>query len=413
MDPFEVVDRTESYGGDTPPGDPLCASNGECAWTVPPPWTGAEVALNAGVKTDYVSETTYRYGGVAKVESRDCDNQPFVLQSVADVAKGSGQPLSMTDASGLTTFYDCDALGRVITVTPPAQMTPVTYGFFSRTGGAPANKLTITRSGGAGSEFLFDDLGRITSKKQDTAAGQAVTMYAYTATGKLSTETLPAGQPRVITHQYDVLEREIKRIGADSKETEFIYFGERGSQTRTHGVSAPNSTTITANLSTGLDSFGRLRLANDDILRAVYEFDVLSNLTTATLNKAGGGGGTQKREFAYDGRGVMTSETNPELHDAQGQVKIKYTADSRGHVLSRRYVWEGGTPSAGLDLSAFDLQNVTTGPKGSPGCGAREAPGRDWNCFRSRSISITTTRPQPPASAISCRAWSGTITSTI
>ncbi len=241
-------------------------------------------------------------------------------------------------------------MGRVTTVTPPAQMTPVTFGFFSRTGLGSDNKLTVTRGEGPSqtiTEYFFDHLGRMTSQMVDTAAGRAETTYAYTADGKLAAETLPGGlpgQPRTIKHDYDVLERETKRTGADSKETEYIYFAARGTQTKTKGVSGANGTTLTANLTTALDSFGRLRLANDDIARAVYEYDVLSNLTKATLNTVGGGGGTQKREFNYDGRGFVLSESNPELHDSLGQVKIKYTADSRGHVLTRRYVWEGGTP---------------------------------------------------------------------
>ncbi len=72
-DAFEVVERTESYGGDAPPGDSLCVSGAECAWTVPPPWSGADVSLASGVKTDYISETTYRFGA-------DCQNRISSLQ---------------------------------------------------------------------------------------------------------------------------------------------------------------------------------------------------------------------------------------------------------------------------------------------------------------------------------------------
>ncbi len=89
-------------------------------------------------------------------------------------------------------------------------------------------------------------------------------------------------------------------------------------------------------------------------MRALYDYDVLSNLTKIALNKVGGGA-QQKRELDYDGRGTLVNEINPELHAPQGQVKVRYTADSRGHILSRKYAWEGGTPSPDLSLSAFDL----------------------------------------------------------
>ena len=257
-------------------------------------------------------------------------------------------------------------MGRVTTVTPPAQMTPVTFGFFSRTGLGSDNKLTVTRGEGPSqtiTEYFFDHLGRMTSQMVDTAAGRAETTYAYTADGKLAAETLPGGlpgQPRTIKHDYDVLERE--------DETHWRRFERNGVHLLCRPWNADEnkgrfgrqrSDVYGGNLTTALDSFGRLRLANDDIARAVYEYDVLSNSTKATLNTVGGGGGTQKREFNYDGRGFVLSESNPELHDSLGQVKIKYTADSRGHVLTRRYVWEGGTPpSPSLNMSAYDLEDV-------------------------------------------------------
>ncbi|HEY2324138.1 MAG TPA: RHS repeat domain-containing protein, partial [Thermoanaerobaculia bacterium] len=168
--PYEVTVREDSYGGD---GGGLCASaSGECAWS------GGQLVAGSAT-ADYSSETASRYGGVASTLYRGCGNAPYVHVSSAAIEHGAGLPTSVTDASGLTSNYTYDSLGRVTLVTPPGAATPQAYGYQSKTGTGGMNSLLITRSGGASSTYVYDYLGRLLTTTQDTPAGPATSSISY------------------------------------------------------------------------------------------------------------------------------------------------------------------------------------------------------------------------------------------
>ncbi|MBV8516068.1 MAG: RHS repeat-associated core domain-containing protein [Acidobacteria bacterium] len=346
---YEVVTREENYGGD---GGGLCtAASGECAWS------GNQISPGQNVTSDYAIETTMRYGSVASTEYRGCGAGTYVQTSSADIEHGAGLPSSMTDASGLTTGYTYDALGRVKTVTPPGVATPQTFGYKSKTGTGGINQLSVSRAGGPSSYFTYDYLGRLTSTLRDTPAGQAETILSYTPTGKVFEETLPQAV-RTNKHFYDVFDREKSVREADGHTTDTSYVGGRGTVTLMHDIAlapeyAGNGNPHDVQMSHDLDSFGRLFRVNDGAVRAEYSYDALSHLTVATLTTIDTGD-TQTRRMDYDGRGFLTSETDPEMRSPSGQVLVKSQYDARGHATAVDYAWLGG----GTTLPSLNQWNL-------------------------------------------------------
>ncbi|HEX3582545.1 MAG TPA: hypothetical protein VH087_12335, partial [Thermoanaerobaculia bacterium] len=334
--PYEVTVREDSYGGD---GGGLCTStSGECAWS------GGQLVLGSAT-ADYSSETTSQYGGVVSSVYRGCNDAPYVHSSSAAIEHGAGLPSSVTDASGLTTGYTYDTLGRVTLVTPPGAATPQAYAYQSKTGIGAMNSLAITRSGGPSTTYVYDYLGRLLMTTQDTPAGPATSAITYTPTGKVLDQTPPLAV-RSNHHSYDVFDRETSVRGADSHITDTSYVGGRGTLTLMHDV-ATNTANHDVQISHDLDSFGRLFRANDGLLKAEYDYDALSNLTVVTLTDIAKGD-TQTRRIDHDGRGFVNSETNPEMHGSGGQVIVKNVYDARGHVTSRDFAWSGGADASAL-----------------------------------------------------------------
>jgi RHS repeat-associated protein len=347
----ETIVREEYYGGDF--------GGLGTEWTI----TGGMVEIPATAERDYTIDTTYRHGAVARVEYKGCDVNTLFLESMsASIGAGSGLPDSLKESNGLTSTYTYDALGRIKKVIPPGG-TEQTYDYLSRTGAGGANRLTISRTGGNTRVYDYDAMGRLAHETHSVPTGTtaltATTTFTYTPTGELDTESLPFGGS--IKHKYDVLGRENYVKGADGFESDVKFFGARETLRTIHGVALADG--VDAHLTSKLDSFGRVVEISDDVTHADYTYDVLSNLTSAGLKKAGGGP-VQYRTFEYDGRGVLVRATHPELNNGSRQVDVQSFYDARGHVIRTDFVWkDGGTlPSlSGWRLSTtFDRAERVT-----------------------------------------------------
>lgn len=326
-----VVSRAEYYGGD---GGNL----GE--WQL----SGDSVAIPPSATREYTIDTTFRYGGVAKIEYKTCDNNETYLQTESSlIERGMGLPLSITDSAGLTTSYAYDILGRVLNVTPPGTLAPETYTYKSKTGTAGMNSIAISRADTSVS-YVYDGLGRLISESRSMPSGVATTAYTYTTTGKIFQQFLPMGN-RHSEFRYDIFDREKKIIGADNKVTDVVYNGVRSAVRMIDDV-AVSGVSDTAQLTSDFDSFGRLWLATDNATRAIYKYDAASNLILATLNPTGDGDKRQHRRFHYDGRGVLTTVTHPELRDAgtNVQVVLNSTYDAMGNVTGTDLAAQGASP---------------------------------------------------------------------
>jgi RHS repeat-associated protein len=346
---YAVTTREENYGGD---GGGLCtAATGECAWS------GGQVGLGPNVTSDYAIETTMRYGSAESTAYRGCGTGTYVQASSAEIEHGAGLPTSMTDSAGLASTYTYDALGRVKIVTPPGAATPQTFDYKTRSGAGNINQLSIMRAGGPSTYLTYDYLGRLTSSMHDTPAGPAETTITYTATGKVQEQTPPLAV-RSNKYTYDVFDREKSVRRADGHITDTTYAGGRGTVTLMHDIelapgNAGNGNPHDVQMSHDLDSFGRLFRANDGAVRAEYGYDALSSLTLVTLtttenNPITHQPDTQTRRFDHDGRGLLMSETHPEIRGSGGQVLIKNQYDARGHVTAMDRVWSGGGAAGAL-----------------------------------------------------------------
>lgn len=327
-----TIVREDFYGGD---------GGGLTPWSV----AGNTIAIPQGAPRDYSIRRRYTFGALSGTEHVKCNGVDTLVGSYsAQLLPGSGSPSSAMGATGLTTAYEYDTAGRVKKVTPPGGLVPQTYTYRVRTApGDSTNELKLERGDGASVAYEFDDLGRLTKESRPMPAGTTPNMasstYEYTLTGKISGQSVPMGS-RKIRFKYDIFDREIQRNGVDNAEVTTYYEGERLRQTTTKGAGETN-----AKISMQLDTFGRVIEVSDEVLHGNYTYDVQGNLIVVSLNPLGESSNTQIRTFTYDGRGVMTGAKHPELRQpgtGGAQVLVKQTIDSRGHVRTTDYQWEGG-----------------------------------------------------------------------
>jgi len=282
----------------------------------------------------------------------------------------TGLVATSRDTSGLTTSYTYDALGRLTRVTPPTGLAQTNY-LYSRymppgsENPGPA-KVAIRRKNGnevlAGEQYIFDGLGRVVNEQRDLPQGTVERDTTWTDRGEMdSRETWhPKGagaQGTTLYSGYDPFGRPGQITLPDGYQVTLGYIGERSRTTtvsigETLGASHAVSTTDESTEEI-YDRFGRLREVRepDDgsgTPKTRYAYDVLGNLTKVSQN-VGSAVTTQTRQFLYDGRGFLTSESHPELGTTvryssfdplgnpgrieRGGWDLRYTYDAAGRLL--------------------------------------------------------------------------------
>ncbi|MDP9194457.1 MAG: hypothetical protein M3P06_22385, partial [Acidobacteriota bacterium] len=284
-----------------------------------------------------------------------------------DINPNTGLPAKTTDPSGLETFLEYDAFGRLIWSKPDG----VAFTEFVYTAPSVSNHASVTiqqRDGSMTGTVLsraaveFDDFGRVSQEKRlmpNNADSTRETVYNDRGLVASSTEWGSSGKT---SYLYDALGRVTKVIAPDNKETTIAYTGQKSV---THTASVATSTTgeTPVTKTETRDDLGRLVEVTEGGQPATYGYDLGDRLTSVTMTDAGT---TQTRTFAYDGRGFLTSETHPE----SGTTSYKY--DGRGRVIEKvtskpatikfeydaaerlKRVLEGTTE---LKFFAFDRQN--------------------------------------------------------
>ncbi|MGV8040543.1 MAG: RHS repeat domain-containing protein [Thermoanaerobaculaceae bacterium] len=272
----------------------------------------------------------------------------------------TGRVSSARDMAGLQVDYAYDISGRLESE-KPAQEAWTRYKY------SPANELpvwaevltcsktdTACATPLAAERFVYDGFGRIVSTKKVAANGSYAAgpwderQTTYDQMGRKSSEsvwfvsgTAPPGWTRYV---YDRFGRttEIQQpdfVQGSKKHTLFDYEGVRR-VTRTQYVwgNDPEHPGQQADLEAKTvetyDALGRLvkveemSAGDTSQVPTTYTYDVAGHLTSVALNDL------QTRQFSYDGRGFLTSETIPEKTDP-----IHYAAyDAMGHL---RRKWEG------------------------------------------------------------------------
>ncbi len=342
----------------------------------------------------YTIETLLHFGAAERERYLDSGAVFSQIQS-STIDRNTGLPLSYADASGAKTFFVYDALGRPTKVTPPAsteaptidppsvlKSTPQIYSYRLATAGRIGNEcstsypadcqrpsnatgsvrdctgtLNISRVNGGEMSYSYDLFGR-PALTEESLPGSATkkTQTFYSVTGLSLREFISnpvGGALNVATrHLYDAQNREVKTIQPDNRTVEYQYQGTR-STTKVYKVGNSAVNALPAEIR---DGFGRLRRANDTIVRADYTYDAQDHLVRTDLVA---GDTTQSRFWTYDGRGFLVSQTQPEL----GPGTIKHTRyDALGHARDLSY------PSkAEFNLAySFDLAGRLTSVLSTP-----------------------------------------------
>jgi YD repeat-containing protein len=242
------------------------------------------------------------------------------------------------DVSGRLTTYVYDRIGRLSSVAPPGE-SPTNYTYTRASGTLPASVKAITGTGTTRMEqtWEFDAFGRISIEKRlmpDSTLSGIKTTYDHAGRRKSVSEqetvSGAAFNPVNVTtfSGYDPFGRVGSVVAPDGKVTTFTYSGERLT-TRTFTVAKPLETSVS--VMEERDRAGRLiKVIEDSGASAAttdYGYDVGSHLASVTMR--GGGGAVQTRQFNYDRRGLLTSETHPE----SGVTSYEY--DASGSVVTR------------------------------------------------------------------------------
>lgn len=336
-----------SYGGDATPLQPttkpaLCDFvNATAATDKPRP---------LGYRTDH----TYSYGVLTTSTAMNTDGTPMPFKLLdLDIDPHSGLAQTVRDTAGVATTYQYDASRRLTTVSPPG-MAAITYAYTAATPTTRA-KVAITQNSTTGSikgEVHFDSMGRPTVEKKtvDSSTLRSRTTL-YNAMGWRTSVSEWGSSSGTTFSNFDAFGRPGTIQAADGTTTTISYAGTR-EMVRLRSYRSPTGI-VTTTVTERSDPFGRLVEVAEHagptsttspagaLVTTKYGYDVVDRLTGVDITPASGT--VQSRRFVYDGRGLMTEETHPEVSSA-----VRYVYDSRGHATDRTL----------LTASAFDLKYV-------------------------------------------------------
>jgi RHS repeat-associated protein len=335
----------------------------------------------ATVKDPKISSTTsYTYNGLGDLTqqvSPDTGTTAFTYDAAGNVA-------TQTDARSVVTTYTYDTLNRVTaaTITSGATDGTVTYEYDNTTtGGSYAKgKLTKITDPSGTTSYVYDALGRVTSKAQVTNATPAnktfTVGYSYSS-GRQTGITYPSG--RAIAYTFDS-KGQIASMTVDGSTTilsSAAYFpfgspkswtwGNGQAMTRTFDLDGRiNSVTLGPNTGTyadlsqvfGYDSLNRMTTANLAAGQTQsFTYDANSNRTNATINaasttytypstnhKLSSLSGATTRSFTYDNAGNVTaSESITYVYDGRGRMKSAGATNYLVNGLGQRVKKSGGS----------------------------------------------------------------------
>lgn len=220
--------------------------------------------------------------------------------------------------SGIETWYDRDAAGRVTTITGPFQAPSRGCAALSDTCAFPATTAAAAPAGAPTEQFTYRRDGRLTSYTDQNSQTWTYTETLLAGGGSRETETNPDGDTQVAV--YDSAGRlATTAVGDDT-------VGEKATTTYNYG------------------SMGRLASVVDPTgVRTRYRYDADSNLTqvldehdnntTTTYDRLGRATSVKDAKgntssFAYNAIGLLTRSV-----DRRGSETV-HTYDSLGHLLT-------------------------------------------------------------------------------
>jgi RHS repeat-associated protein len=208
------------------------------------------------------------------------------------MSRGSGRPLSTTDAAGTVTSYKYDANGNRLTETRAGVTTSYQYD-------ASGRPTQVTYADGTSTRTMLNAVGK---PAQTVDQLGRTTAYAYDDQGQLVSTTYPDGTTTATT--YDANGRRAASTDRAGRTTRFAYDALGRLTKTTHpGGSARSST---------YEEVGRVLASIDELGRATtYAYDALGRRSSVT-DAAG-----NRTSFTYDAAGNQLAVTDSLGHSVQ------------------------------------------------------------------------------------------------
>jgi len=165
---------------------------------------------------------TFGYDSLKRLTSAtnpEIGTSPGVMIPVTYTYDSNGNLETKTDARGIITTFEYDALNRLKTKVYSDSTPAVTYTYDTLTNGK-GRLASVSNSVSATSYSGYDAMGRPTGSTQTTDGVAYNFSYAYNLAGGLTTETYPSG--RMVTTDYDSAGR---TAGVKNSATALYYAG--------------------------------------------------------------------------------------------------------------------------------------------------------------------------------------------
>ncbi len=312
--------------------------------------TGALCTFGLPATDQFRLDHTYQNGSLATSRWVDGAGTALSFTSVQrTIDLRTGMVASSTDAAGLTTDYEYDAMGRLTWSKPASGHGGWTESVYTRATGATALATLQIRRRGNGSKTAavlaeslarFDGFGRLWREEELMPAGVwAVRETLYNALGwRASVSEIQTGNPNRRSEflNYDPFGRPgiIRPADGSGHDVTLTYAGARSitstfkvGTTFNAGTGNVDKTTVTT--IGEFDRQGRTWKVtepggpNGELVTTRYEYDVGSRLSRVCALPVSGVCG-QERIFTYDRRGFLTSERLPEK-GAAGNGTVSYS----------------------------------------------------------------------------------------
>jgi RHS repeat-associated protein len=333
--------------------------------------------------------TTSYYQGAAEL-------LPKVLDRTIDP---SGFTASERDSAGLETTFTYEPSGRLKQVSPPGG-SPVTYAWTGAvTGLGPIGYLPATLTterGDVKTIYQYDSLGHLWRELHKVPTGDGESFWSLHQTdfdvlGRKQRDStferiadpvndLGFTPSHAVAYSYSPLGYVTEIAQPDG--TSVTFSRTRLSQiSKSAPFAASAAVTKTAITTETLNPLQRLTAVSQSIAlepgsaTTTYGYDAAGHLSAVAMTRDGI---TQNRAFAYDGRGVLGSETHPEK-GVSGNGTTSYSYDSRGHVVRQTE----GVPDGLFDLKfSYDgTERLTTVTEPDPSSTASPKVRRDLKTF--------------------------------
>ncbi len=218
--------------------------------------------------------TSYTYNAFGDIVGEDSPERGSVSYTVDK----AGNVTSMTDARGVVTNYDYDAINRLTDVEYPSDATldvALTYDLTSGCGTGKGQLCFVSDSGGT-TTYKYDVLGRLTDVSEARGALTFDTAYSYDIGGFLSGITLPSGREITYTSNSN---GQVSGISAEVNSTPttiassitYLPYGPLS------GLTYGNSLTLTA--AYDQDYYPTSRSVSGSIFTHTYDTDANGNIT--------------------------------------------------------------------------------------------------------------------------------------